>query len=716
MKFIKTPDNRQISYTRDEFGYPTIFARDREEAAFAQGFFHATDRLLQTHILLAIARGQIMEYVGDKPLYRQLDHSIRRLGLNRHTTPEIEKLTPRARAILARYCDGFNWATSQQRAPLLMRILGMPVEEMTLHLIMLVHRQFAYLGLASLQEHAEELILELAHKGMPPALFELLLGEASEGFEPHICKQVSINRPNSNPHQAAVGAGSSAWAVAASKSKNGACLLACDFHLQIGTIPPSCYVFHLEIGGDQFIQGIGPAGSPVLSTGRTNDVAWGATYANGDVFDTQLERCHNGHYEAAGQMLPLQKREELIKVRGKQSETWVFWENDFGVIDQDAMHPGVYPCVRWMGAKGGDAASLNAYLTVEEKKTAHEAAQTLSKARTASLHYVLADKNGDIAYTQAGALDQRPNNRSGAYPHVAWNDSSREVNPLADSAYPIQQNPPEGFIVSANEAVVGSHGEVLSNLPHPPYRAEQLRILLSSQSSFDKEDMMRMVYDQVDRCAINLLQAWRPLLPSEAEEILRWVDEGAPVQTQRHYQLLSRFYALHRSAARIMLVPYLGTAMAHEIVEEGEQFVIFQHHLDQALRLQKKHLVDEARLREILHRAWSESALTMDKYQMPIRATFQNFLLEGRLPKFLGFDSDEIAIPGNPHCAFQLRELQMGGLRVVVGPLFHLVFDMSERGGWYNMAGGASEKRFGPGYGKGITEWRDGKWIKLGPQ
>ena len=42
-----------IPFTRDELGYPKIQARNRREAAYAIGWMHATDRLLQVQGCLA---------------------------------------------------------------------------------------------------------------------------------------------------------------------------------------------------------------------------------------------------------------------------------------------------------------------------------------------------------------------------------------------------------------------------------------------------------------------------------------------------------------------------------------------------------------------------------------------------------------------------------------------------------------------------------------
>jgi hypothetical protein len=39
---------------------------------------------------------------------------------------------------------------------------------------------------------------------------------------------------------------------------------------------------------------------------------------------------------------------------------------------------------------------------------------------------------------------------------------------------------------------------------------------------------------------------------------------------------------------------------------------------------------------------------------------------------------------------------------------------MSERGALYNVPGGASESRFGDGYGKGLDEWLTGRFFPIG--
>ena len=45
---------------------------------------------------------------------------------------------------------------------------------------------------------------------------------------------------------------------------------------------------------------------------------------------------------------------------------------------------------------------------------------------------------------------------------------------------------------------------------------------------------------------------------------------------------------------------------------------------------------------------------------------------------------------------------------------FHMVLDMGRPDAWFHLPVGASEQRFGPGYGEGVREWLTGQFFPLG--
>jgi hypothetical protein len=77
--------------------------------------------------------------------------------------------------------------------------------------------------------------------------------------------------------------------------------------------------------------------------------------------------------------------------------------------------------------------------------------------------------------------------------------------------------------------------------------------------------------------------------------------------------------------------------------------------------------------------------------------------------------SAPVEFPGAPCAPFQTRSVRFEDESLVFGPAFHYVTDLGERGGWYHVPGGASERRMGPGYGKGVPLWAEGRFLPLGP-
>ena len=68
--------------------------------------------------------------------------------------------------------------------------------------------------------------------------------------------------------------------------------------------------------------------------------------------------------------------------------------------------------VKWSsGARPAEA--IDAYMHLPLAKSALEAEGILEKAHTLSLHFVLADRDGDIRYCQAGFIPKRTEGWSG---------------------------------------------------------------------------------------------------------------------------------------------------------------------------------------------------------------------------------------------------------------------------------------------------------------
>jgi hypothetical protein len=220
---------------------------------------------------------------------------------------------------------------------------------------------------------------------------------------------------------------------------------------------------------------------------------------------------------------------------------------------------------------------------------------------------------------------------------------------------------------------------------------------------------VRVSYDPVDLSARRLLPVWAPLLPDDdrARALVQWATD------QRDRSSLALFHRLHEEVYFNLLEQDLPRAMARRF-REWSALAFYQEHVDSVLALERPELLHREELRSLLARAFPVALETYATHDVPVRTRFKHMVTQGRAPALLGFDSELVEFPGSPVTPFQCRRSPISGENLLYAPAFHLTFDMSQQHAWYNIPGGASESRFGPGYGKGVQEWLRGELLPLG--
>jgi len=217
---------------------------------------------------------------------------------------------------------------------------------------------------------------------------------------------------------------------------------------------------------------------------------------------------------------------------------------------------------------------------------------------------------------------------------------------------------------------------------------------------------------------LTALAAWKPLLPDDSEfrSLADWAA-GQPAQpSATDRRMMGLFHALHYEVVLALLLRWLPPETVEEVVDAASGILLFQYHIDQALALGRPDLLDAAQLREVLAAAWpaAQKRAEFPGWSVPPRFAFVNEYFRGKLPRRMGFDTEVVAPPGGPTVPFQLREVAFAGMKLYFAPAFHMVFDLSRPGGWFHLPGGASERRFGPGYGQGVREWLTGRFLPIG--
>lgn len=696
-----------IRYERDELGYPTIFAKDLYEATWARGYFHGLDRLAQVQMSMIASRGELMSLVGDKRFARTVDRALRGLGLAHDLNEQARQVKPETRAWLEQYCRGFNVGAAMRGTPTIMRLLGRRVERFTIASLMSVYRMVAFFGLTSMQITSEMIIAELAARGAPRKVFDALLGDAASGIDLESLRGLHVP-PEAGLLSGMPLAGSNAFAVSGAQSRSGSAILMGEFHMEVGRFPPVVYASHVAYADGSFYQGLGIPGLAWNSCGRTKELATTCTFGHADNVDFLAERCRGGKVLVGDEWKPLSKRIERVQVRGaRDPEEWTFYDSEYGTVLGDAGSPEevTLPAIRWSGLR--DLANdLDVTFDQLSAKTVADGIAIGRRYRMLSLQNVMADSKGDVGEVHNARVDERPAGWTGAYPYPGWKLTARPPAPN-EAARP---EPTSGMatVSAANHRPPGAKGAAWVTLPEPHARKERIDALLGAARDLDA--LVRISYDSFDSTAAHLTAAWAELLPGDADSLalVAWAKE------QRDRSQLGLFYALHHEATRALLETMLTAREVARILDELGAGMMFQFHLDHVLGLEAPHVLDREGLRDLLAKAWPIAKASPLRQSLPLERRFVDLLTNGKLGGALGLSSKRLVMPGAPGAPFQSRELRIEEEKIAGGPAFHYVTDMSERGGWYHVPGGASEQRRGPGYGKGVDLWESGRFIALG--
>lgn len=277
------------------------------------------------------------------------------------------------------------------------------------------------------------------------------------------------------------GIGSNSWVVAGSKTTTGKPLLANDPHLgtsipgiwyQTGlhcrTVSAAC---PFDVAGFTF------AGMPGVIIGHNQSIAWGLTSLAADVSDFYLEKVTDQTYLRDGQQLPLETSTETIKVAGGNDVQLAIRRTVHGPIMSDVIDSvgrvGRNALVRLVPQQDTYAVSL-AWTGLTPNPTADaifgiNAAANFTDFRAAAAKFavpsqnlVYADTAGHIGYQAPGLVPIRntsvPNTPPGYWPAPGWDSQYDWKGYVPFEQMPWTYDPPEGFVVTANNQVTSATG------------------------------------------------------------------------------------------------------------------------------------------------------------------------------------------------------------------------------------------------------------------
>ncbi|HEX5861248.1 MAG TPA: penicillin acylase family protein, partial [Nocardioides sp.] len=313
------------------------------------------------------------------------------------------------------------------------------------------------------------------------------------------------------------GIGSNAWVVSGDHSATGEPLLANDPHLgvsmpgvwmQMGlhcrTVSSEC---PLDVAGFTF------SGVPGVVIGHNADIAWGFTNLGPDVSDLYLERVEGDRWRYDGRWRPLRTRTETIEVRDGSDVELTVRSTSHGPLLSDVSEEYAEvgekaPVER--PAPGGEGYAVSLAWTALEPAPTADAILRLNMAtdwssfRAAAARFdipaqnlVYADRDGHIGYQAPGRIPIRGPGNDGNLPAEGWrseDDWTGDYIPF--DALPSVLDPDEGFIVTANQAVVGpDYPFHITDDWDRGYRSQRIRDVIVEEEELSVTEMQELQLD-----------------------------------------------------------------------------------------------------------------------------------------------------------------------------------------------------------------------------
>jgi penicillin amidase len=451
----------------DTHGEPHIRAASLEDAFFVQGYVTAQDRLFQMDALRRFAGGSLAEVLGPRLL--DSDRESRKLRLRRIAEDAYVTLPATDRAAFAAYTRGVNEfiATHLNNLPVEFTLLNyQPRPWSVVDCLLLCLHMYRNLTTTWKDEVVKNNLIAQGDRTKVEFLYPMHgLGDASPG--------------------------SNSWALAGSRTASGKPLLSSDMHLEY-SLPGIWYMTHLEAPGLDAV-GVGLPGVPGIIVGHNQRIAWGITNLHFDVQDLYAERLEDrtGRYLFRGQVEQARVEREIIRVKGQAAVEMTVWVTRHGPIFLSDGNQRL--ALRWTAAEPGMLQFP--FIDVDRAQNWREFTSAISRLPGPGSNFVYADVDGNIGYHAAGALPRRRNYR-GDVPVDGSSGNFEWDGYIPFDELPSVYNPPSGMIVSANQNTFPENFAypVNGNFA-PPYRARQIRALLSAHNGWRAEDMLTVQKD-----------------------------------------------------------------------------------------------------------------------------------------------------------------------------------------------------------------------------
>lgn len=528
----------KVSVVFDFYGIPHIYAANEEDAYFALGYVHAQDRLFQMEMIRRVATGTLGEIFGKE--FISIDHFFKTLCLEEQADSSaklyLSGISQAYQRAAYSYLNGINSFIEKGRTPVEFTMLSIPKKKFTPRDIYLATGYMAFnfaMGfrtdpLMSIirEKLGDKYLNNLATAYVPGTLLNLNYHADSTGIQIPVQNTVSaiLEKLPVPPF-----VGSNGWVLSPRLSRSGKVLFANDTH--IGFAQPSVwYEAHIEYPGFSFY-GNHLAGFPFAPVGHNHFCSVGLTMFENDDVDFYSERIKKDDKHKVwenNQWVPLKILEKTVKVKGQADHKLIVRISHHGPLVQGVMPEWKFitkdaVSVYWTYLKFPSNLVQCTY-HLNHAGSMDEAREVAAQITSPGLNIMYGDSTGNIAWWAAAKLLKRA---EGVNPVVLLDGVSgkQDVKGFYDfKDNPQSENPPAGFVYSANGQPDSVNGKFYPGYYVPDDRATRITQLLTDKNIYSIEDMQRINIDAVSSSA-----------PAITKIILEQVSKSLVNKTQTYY-------------------------------------------------------------------------------------------------------------------------------------------------------------------------------------
>ena len=591
-------------------GIPHVIAADEHDLFLAQGYLHAQERLWQMDMTRRFLTGRIAEVFGDFAIpWRELasrfrgqtssdfDFFVRLIGIRESALSSLELLQGDDRLRLQAYSDGVNRYIERcgKKLPWEFRLLRYQPELWRPEDSLTIQKGLAFLVSPALFTRLNMISIAARLDHQPEKLRSLFPSYPEDG--PTITRAVKdaaqgiwrfVNGALTSSDRHPAGQGSNSWVIAPQRSATGSAVLCNDPHLRM-TLPPIWYLMHLRAQSSPTAAegyeawGASVPGCPCIHIGHNRWIAWGVTAAVCDDVDLYREKIHRlepDWYFSGHEWRPMARRDEAIRIRGGGTVKRTVRLTRHGPVISDFdgdVRASEVLSVRWTAHEPGQ--DFRSLYGVNQARDWNQFLESLSFHTAPALNFVYADRRGNIGYSLAGRIPNRPRGPS-LLPLAGWEESDDWQGFIPFDELPRIYNPPDGVIATANNKIVDpSYPYYLSCFFEPPYRVRRIQELLAAKQTHSLHDLAKIQLDSVSLHAQETIEALKTEISSiprgdarvaeAVDRLLSW--DGRCEETSVEAAI---FHVFHHRLMANLLIPALGEELFSAYVEIFNQCIV----------------------------------------------------------------------------------------------------------------------------------------------